>query len=68
MYKPESVLVNETHTLLWNYEIQTVRIIRRSELLLINLKKKKRTSLLVEFAFPADHGMKIKASEKRDKY
>ena len=32
------------------------------------MKKKKRTCRLVDFAVPADNRVKIKESEKRDKY
>ena len=31
-------------------------------------KQKKRICKIVEFAVPADHGMKLKESEKKDKY
>ena len=44
MHNPGSVPENETLKLLWNFEIQTNRLIsaRRPELLIVN-KKKKRT-------------------------
>ena len=69
MQKPESVLKNEMHKFLWGFEIQTHQLIpaRRQDLLTIN-KKTKRTCLLVDFAVSADHKVKIKESEKRDKY
>ena len=35
---------------------------------LIVIKKKERTCRIVNFAVPADHGVKLKESEKRDKY
>ena len=31
-------------------------------------KQKMRTCRIVDFAVPADHGVKLKESEKRDKY
>ena len=31
-------------------------------------KKKKRTRWIVDFAVPADHRVKLKESEKKDKY
>ena len=42
MHKPESVLENETHKILWDFEIQTDPLItaRRPDLVLINKKKK----------------------------
>ena len=67
-HKPESVLENETHKILWDFEIQTDHLItaRRPDLVLIN--KKKRTCHIVDFAVPADHRVKLKEIEKKDKY
>ena len=67
MHKPESVLENETHKILRDFEIKTDHLIpaRRPELVLIG---KKKTCLLVDFAVPADHRVKIKESEKINKY
>ena len=67
MHYPESVLEYETHKLLWDFEIQTDHLIsvRRPDLVII---KKERTCRIVEFAVPADHRVKSKDSEKKDKY
>ena len=35
---------------------------------LIKINKKKRTCRIVEFAVPADHRIKLKECEKKDKY
>ena len=42
MHNPESVLENETHKLLWDFEIQTDHLIstRRPDLVIINKKRK----------------------------
>ena len=40
---------------------------RRSDLIIIN-KKKKKNCKIVDFAVPADHGIKLKEYEKNDKY
>ena len=68
MHKPESVLENKTHKILWDFEIQTDHLItaRRPDLVLIN--KEKRTCHIVDFAVPADHRVKLKEIEKKDKY
>ena len=68
MHNPESVLENEMHKLHWDFEIQTDHIIsaRRPDLIIIN--KKKRTCRIVDFAVLADHRVKLKECEKRDKY
>ena len=41
MLNPESVLENETHKILWNFETQTDHIIsaRRSDLTMVNKKR-----------------------------
>ena len=68
MHNPAPVLENATHKLLWDFNIQTDHLIpvRRPELIIIN--KKKRTCKIVDFAVPADHRIKLKKCEKKDKY
>ena len=68
MHNPTSVLKNETHKLLWDFEIQTDHLIsaRRQDLIIIN-NKKKRTRTIVDFAVPANHKVKLKENEKKDK-
>ena len=70
MHNPESVLENDTHKLLWDFDIQTDHLIsaRRPDLIIINKKKKTRICKIVDFAVPADHRIKLKECEKRDKY
>ena len=54
MHNPAPVLENNTHKLLWDFDIHTDRLIsaRRPDLIIIN--KKKRTCKIVDFAAPAD--------------
>ena len=68
MHNPAPVKENATHTLLWDFNIQTDHLIpaRRPDLIIIN--KIKRISKVVDFAVPADHRIKLKECEKRDKY
>ena len=70
MHKPVPVLENDTRKLLWNFDIQTDHLIsaRRPDLIIINKKKKKKTCKIVDFPRPADHRIKLKECEKRDKY
>ena len=70
MHNPAPVLENDSHKLLWDFNIQTDHLIpaRRSDLIIINKKKKKRTCKIVDFAVPADHRIKQKECEKKDKY
>ena len=57
-----------THKLLWDFNIHTDHLIsaRSPDLLIIN--KKRRNWKIVDFAVPADHRIKLKECEKRDKY
>ena len=44
MHNPESVLENETHIILWDFEIQIDHLIsaRRPDLVIVKKKKKKK--------------------------
>ena len=71
MHNPASVLTNDTHKFLWYFDIQTNHLIstRRPDLIIIDKKKKeKKTCKVVDFAVPADHGIKLKENEQKDKY
>ena len=60
---------NDTHELLWDFNIQTDHLIsaRRPDLIVIK-KKKKKTCKIVDFAVPAELKIKLKECEKKDKY
>ena len=64
-----TVLENDTQKLLWDFDIHTDHLIsaRRPDLIVI-YKNKKRTCKIVDFAVPADHRIKLKECEKKDKY
>ncbi len=68
MHNPAPVLENNTHKLLWDIDIHMDHLIsaRRQNLIIIN--KKKRICKIVDFAVSADHRIKLKECEKRDKY
>ena len=68
MHNPAPVLENETHKLLWDFSIHTDHLIsaRRPDVIIIN--KKKRTCKIVDFGVLADHIIKMKEWEKKDKY
>ena len=65
---PTPVLENDTHKFLWNFNIHTNHLIsaRRPDILIIN--KKKRICKIDDLAAPADHRIKLKKCEKKDKY
>ena len=70
-HNPTPVLENDTHKLLWDYDIQTDHLLsaKRPDLIIIKQKKKKKKICkIVDFAVPADHRIKLKECEKRDKY
>ena len=68
MHNSASVLENDTHNLLWDFDIQTDHLIldRRPDLIIIN--EKKRICKIVGFAVPADCRVKLKEREKNDEY
>ena len=66
--KPESILENETHKIVWDFEIQTDHQIRDRKPDQVLINKKKPTCRLVGFTVPEDHKVKIKGSEKTEKY
>ena len=70
MHNPVPVLENDTHKLLWGFNIKTDYLIsaRRSDLIIIDKKKKKKICKIVDFAVPTNHRIKLKECEKRDKY
>ena len=57
------------HKFLWDFDIHTDHIIsaRRPDLIKIN-KKKREFAKIVDFTVPADNRIKLKESEKKDKY
>ena len=70
MHNPAPVLENDSHKLLWDFNIQTDHLIpvRRSDLIIINNNNKKRICKIVDFAVPADHRINLKECDKKDKY
>ena len=61
MHKPESVLENYIHKVLWDFEIQAVHVIptRKPDQMIIKKKKRKnRIERLVGFAVSAAHRAK----------
>ena len=68
MHNIAPVLENDTHKLLWDFDIQTDHQIsaRRPDLIIIN--KTNIICKIVDFAVPTDHRIKLKASKKKDKY
>ena len=67
MHNPAPVLENNTYKLRWDFDIHTDHLTPgwRPNLIII---KKKRSCKIVNFAVPADHRIKLKECEKKDKY
>ena len=72
LHNTAPVLENDTHKLLWDFDIHTDHLISagRPDLIIINKKKKKKKRIcrIDDFAVPADHRIKLKEFEKKDKY
>ena len=68
MHNPTPVLENDTHKLLWDFDLHTDHLIaaKRPDLMIIN--KKKRICKIVDFAVPADQKINLKECAKKDKY
>ena len=66
MHNPAAALENNTHKLLWDFDIQTDHLISARKPDLIILNKKKRICRIVDFAVLADHRIKLKECGKKD--
>ena len=68
MYNTASLLENDTHKPLWDFDIHTDHLIsaRRPDLMIIN--KKKENFQNCRFAVPAYHRIKLKECDQKDKY
>ena len=64
MHNPESILENETHKLLWDFEIQMDHLITVRQPNLVIVDQKKRTYQIVDFAILADPWVKLKEGKK----
>ena len=68
MHNPASVRENDTQKLIQDFDIQTDHLISTRRPDLIAIAKKKRTCKFVDFIVPADHRIKLKECEEKDKY
>ena len=68
MHNPAPLQENDMHKLLWDFDIQMDHLILARRLVLVIINKKKKICKIVDFAVPADHRIKLKECEKRDKY
>ena len=67
MHNPAPVQENDSHKLIWDFDIQTDHLISawKPDHIIIN---KKIIFKIIDFAVPAVHRIKLKECEKRDKY
>ena len=70
MHYPESVLLNETHELLWDFDMQTDQLIsaRRPDLKIINNNNNKKLANCGLCCPGWPHRIKLKENEKKDEY
>ena len=66
MHNPAPVLENYTHKFLWDFDI--LNLGPKSRPYNNQQKKKKKICKIIDFAVPADHRIKRKECETRDKY
>ena len=59
MHNPAAVLENDTHKLLWDFNIRTDHLI---------LTRRPDFIIIVDFAAAADHRINLKECEKKDKH
>ena len=70
VYAQLSICPRKLHiNFFWDFDIHTDHLIlaKRLDLIIIN-KKRERICKIVDFADPADHRIKLKKCEKKDKY
>ena len=67
MHNPVTVLENNTHKLLWDFDIHTDHNLGQKARP-NNNQQKKRTCKVFDSTVPADHRIKLKEFEKNDKY
>ena len=69
MHNTAPILENDTHKLLWDFNIQTDHLTLAIRPDLISINKKKEENLQnCRFAVPADHRINMKEWEKKDRY
>ena len=68
MHNPESVLENEMHKLLGFWDMNDSPNLSQMTRSYNNQQQKKRTCRIVDFTLPADHRVKLKECEKKNKY
>ena len=68
MQNPSPVLEDDSHKLLWDFNIQTDHLIPPRSPGLIIINKRKRICKTVDFAVPPEHRINLKECEKMDKY
>ena len=68
LHNPVPVLENDTHKLLWDFDIHTDHLILARRLDFIIINKKMIICKIANFAVTADPRIKLKEYEKKDKY
>ena len=68
MHNRETVLKNETQKLVRDFKTQTDQLISARQPDLLKINKEERSCRIEDFSVPANHRVKLKEREKRDKY
>jgi hypothetical protein len=67
-HQPQKVVENEKVKILWDWNVQTDKVIehRRPDIILVN--KEEKTCQIIDVAIPVDHNIRKKTKEKVEKY
>ena len=67
-HKPQSVQENGEYKILWDFNIQTDKVIEHRRPYIVCINKLKRERQIIDFAIPCDQNIAIKEQAKIDKY
>ena len=67
-HTPQSFQQNEEYKILWDFNIQEVKIIEDKRTDIVCINKRKRGCRIIYFAIPCNQNIAIKEQEKNDKY
>ena len=67
-YTPQSVLENYEYKILWDFNIQTDKVIEHRRPAIICINKQKRECQIIDFTVFGDQNIAIKEQEKIAKY
>ena len=67
-HTPQSAHENDDYKILWDFHIQTEKVIEHRRPDIVRINKQKRECQIIDFAIPGDQNIAIKEQEKIEKY